>query len=257
MKRINVILSALIAVIAPTAAAAASLTEEKTFLAQADSESYACIVNDDTYFYSSANEDSGLFILPTTYYVKIISKSDDFCFVQYLEDVAEYKAVYGYCKTEALTSVDFTPARPYLYYTYTATYAVEGNSSGETGNFSTFTCDCIYYGDYKSGTTTYRYVSINGEFGYIPKTCEITYPLNTDYLPDEPTEEPASDVITPSEEPTTDVDDVADEQQTSSSPSVNGAGLGIIIALSAILIVVAIFVIAVRPRKKKNYSFDN
>lgn len=254
MKRIKFILSALTALIAPTAGTTAALTTEATLYAAAETEVYACITQDNTYFYSTANEESGLFILPTTYYVKIISRSDDFCFVQYLDDVADYQAVYGYCKTDALTAVDFIPARPYLYYTYSATYTVEGSSPSDSGDFSTFTCSCIYYGDYKNGTTTYRYVSINGEFGYIPKTCEIEYPLNTDYL----TEEPTPDVTpTVDDADGTEVENKADEAAASTDTGVSGAGLGLIIALSAILVAIAVFVIAVKPRKKKNYSYDN
>jgi len=254
MKRINFILSAMAALLAPIAARAAQLTNDFAIVAHAESETYACITQSDTYFYTSADEKSGLFILPTTYYVRIISKSDDYCFVQYLEDVAAYKAVYGYCKTETLTFVDFIPARPYLYYTYSATYTIDGSLAAENGNFSTFSCDCIYYGDYKDGTSTYRYVSINGEFGYIPKTCEITYPLNTDYLPktEEETPAPEDPVVTPADDVITDV-----TGEETASQSVNGVGLGLIIALSAILVAVAIFVIAVKPRKKKRYSFEN
>lgn len=254
MKRIKFIVSALIALIAPTAGITAALTTEAPLCAEAETDVYACITQDGTYFYSTADEESGLFILPTTYYVKIISRSDDFCFVQYLDDVADYKAVYGYCKTETLTAVDFVPARPYLYYTYSATYSVEGSSSSDSGDFSTFTCNCIYYGDYKNGTTTYRYVSINGEFGYIPKTCEIEYPLNTDYLTEEP--EPAETPVA-DDSGGTEVENKADEAVASTDTSVNGAGLGLIIALSAILVAIAVFVIAVKPRKKKNYSYDN
>lgn len=252
MKRIYFIASAIASIIAPTAVSTAALTTDKLLIAEAETNAYACITQENTYFYSSADENSGLFILPTTYYVKIISKSDDFCFVQYLDDVAEYKAVYGYCKTEDLTTVDFTPARPYLYYTYTATYTVNGTASTDIGDFSTFTCTCIYYGDYKNGTLTYRYVSINGEFGYIPKTCEIEYPLNTDYITEEPAEPSSSDIDGIA------ADDATDNvTETKTDTAIGSAGLGLIIALSAVLISIAVFVIAVKPRKKKEYSYDN
>jgi len=252
MKRIYLIPSAIALIIAPTAVCAAVLTPENSHYAEAETNAYACITQENTYFYSSADETSGLFILPATYYVKIISKSDDFCFVQYLDDVAEYKAVYGYCKTQDLTPVDFTPARPYLYYTYTATYSVNGTSSTDIGDFSTFTCSCIYYGDYKNGTSTYRYVSINGEFGYIPKTCEIEYPLNTDYI----TEEPADPTPIENDEPAAN-ETIEKTAETKSETGINGAGLGLIIALSVALVAIAVFVIAVKPRKKKEYSYDN
>lgn len=255
MKRIKFILSALAAMLAPTVANAARLTNELSLTAYAETESYACVTENDTYFYSSADDESGLFILPATYYVKIISKSDDYCFVQYLEDVADYKAVYGYCKTDSLTAVNFIPERPYLYYTYSATYTIEGSAAAESGNFSTFTCECIYYGDYKNGTTTYRYVCINGEFGYIPKTCEITYPLNTDYLPSEPDISEPADVTDPAG--TTDGAITETDKQSAAASSGSGVGLGLIIALSAILIALAIFVLAVKPRKKKSYTYEN
>ena len=55
--------------------------------AEAQTEpSYACILTDDVYFYASENESGGLFTLPRTYYVKVLSVSEPFTHVEYLTD---------------------------------------------------------------------------------------------------------------------------------------------------------------------------
>lgn len=145
---------------------------------------YAVADGKSIWFYSEPNEESGLFILPYTYYVLVISEGQTYCAVRYLDDVSPYKAITGYCKTEELTFVDFIPERPYLRKELTVTYSIT-NSSGFTmgnGSFDTLEKTYLFYGTSYLGTARFYYVYSDGVFDYIPATQEITYELNTDYL---------------------------------------------------------------------------
>ncbi len=151
--------------------------------AAAAEEQYACALSYDVYFYAAADENSGLFCIPYTYYVKILSAGEEYCYVQYSADEAPYTALYGYCRTDKLYFVDFVPERPFLFYPLEVTYSLEGSSSFPTGDniFSDVTLTYAYYGDYTVGTSTYWYVALESETGYLPKTMELSYELNTDY----------------------------------------------------------------------------
>jgi hypothetical protein len=190
--------------------------------AAAEEERYACALSDRVYFYSSPSDDRGLFCLPYTYYVKILANQGDYCFVQYLTDAPPYQAVYGYCKTADLTFVDYTPARPYLYYTITATYQLSdlADSLISDSVLSSVTLTYVYYGDLYVGTATYCYVSSDGKTGYLPKTMAITYELNDDYHAPEPEQ--------PSES----------ESASSSDASFNASGLILLLVIFSLLAVI-------------------
>ena len=147
------------------------------------SSSYACILSENVYLYSRENENSGLFILPYTYYVKVLSPGIEYCYVQYQTDSPPFKAIYGYCKSNEITFVDYVPTRPFLYYTIEATYRLDGYSELLSSDpvFSTVTLTYAYYGNYTVGSSAYCYVSLDGKTGYLPKTQEISYDLNPDY----------------------------------------------------------------------------
>lgn len=163
---------------------------------------YACALTQDVYLYGEENENSGLFRIPYTYYVKVLATGLEYSYVQYSTDTQPFQAIYGYCKTEDLHFVDFVPVRPFLYYTMDVTYRLEEYPDffKESDVFSTVTLTYAYYGDYTVGSSTYCYVCLDGKMGYLPKTMEISYDLNTDYqvtVPETPTEEPPSTVTLP------------------------------------------------------------
>jgi len=141
--------------------------------------SYACILGENTFFYTARDEKQGLFLLPKTYYVKILEPAPDYCKIEYLYDGSDVKKVVGYAKTSELTLVDYTPTTPYLHHVFTVDYLL----NGETGDdaFHKITLSCTYYGDYIIGSKTYCYVLRGNEFGYVPKPTELTYPLNDEY----------------------------------------------------------------------------
>ncbi len=162
------------------------------------SATYAVAAMEGTYFYKSPSENSGLFIIPHTYYVKILNLGDPFCAVEYHTDEYPYQRVSGYCKKEELTFVDFVPARPYLNKQISVRYTLpeqEFSPSG-SGSLDSVTVNYAFYGEFPVGSTTYHYVYGNGAFGYVPAQEKISYELNTDFIKDTATEEaqpPATD----------------------------------------------------------------
>ena len=163
--------------------------------AESSGSGYAVAASDDVWFYSKPSDDGKLFILPHTYYVYVVEKGKDFCAVEYLENSAPYQKIEGYCKTSALTFVNFVPERPYLHYEIMLTYVIEGDTSELFGSdLRTIKVPAIYYGKKisDSGKLSF-YVYANGIFDFIPASAELEYERNTDYLAaGNPTEPSAS-----------------------------------------------------------------
>lgn len=145
-------------------------------------ERYAVATAKDVWFYADADESTGLFCLPYTYYVKVISEGEIYTAVEYLRDSPPYRKIAGYCKSAALTFVDFIPARPYLFREITVEYVLPGTSLGN-GSFSSVERTFVYYGTRYDAGSLYFYVCRDGVFDYIPAQEELVYELNTDYLP--------------------------------------------------------------------------
>ena len=115
---------------------------------------YACILTDNAFFYSTADDKRGIFLLPRTYYVRLLDYGEEYCRVEYLQDSDKAKRLVGYTKTQDLTFVDYTPLRPYLYYVFEIKYRIE-DSEFTTSDFLTeIVLSCVYYGDYKIGLGT-------------------------------------------------------------------------------------------------------
>lgn len=143
--------------------------------------SYACILSDSTFFYSSADGRRGVFLLPKTYYVRLLEYGMEFCKIEYLSDEGEYKKLTGYARTAELTFVDYVPRLPYLYYTFDLSYRI-GNSELNDSSFLTeITVNCVYYGDFLIGSEAYCYVRRGDTFGYVPKPITLSYTSNTEY----------------------------------------------------------------------------
>ncbi len=172
----------------------------RIFASATTSESaYACVLQDDVFFYSDQLERKGLFILPKTYFVKILSHGEIFCQVEYGAATANSKTLVGYCKTDELEFVTYTPDRPYLTQTLDITYKIDGMTGAPF--LTSYTVTCAYYGNYAVGSELYAYVLQNDKFGYLPLPTGFTYPENSEYYdklaaetPDEtpPAEEPAA-----------------------------------------------------------------
>ena len=170
------------------------LTEKNTLTASAETSSassayssyptagdYACILSDDTFLYSTADGRKGLFLLPKSYYVRLIEYRSDYCKVEYQRNESDAQRVVGYAKTEELTFVDYVPVRPYLYYVFDVTYTIEDAETDDSSFLTQITLSCVYYGDYRVGSELYCYVLRGDEFGYIPKPYGVSFEKNTEY----------------------------------------------------------------------------
>ncbi len=201
----------------------------------APEEVYAVADSREVWFYASENPESGLFILPYTYYVKVLRKGTLFCAVKYLEDVAPYKSVTGFCKTEDLTFVDFIPERPFLKREITVNYSAE-NATGTwmgRGTFDKLQRSFIYFGESYLGTARFYYVYADGAFDYVPATGEIVYELNTDYL-----------------KPVSGEGDAGSEEPEEPSTGLSGGQIAMILLAAGALFAIALFVL----RGKKSPS---
>ena len=174
MKRVIVLVFCLFVALLP------SLPQKE---AHADSsEVYAVAPTQEVWFYSEAEESRGLFILPQSYYVRVLSDGDPFCRVEYLDNADGFTRLTGYCKRSDLLFVDFIPARPYLHYGLELTYTIDNGTHIGSGGLSSITRTVSFYGTYKNGTALYYYVYADGVFDYVLATQEVNYELNTDYL---------------------------------------------------------------------------
>ena len=152
--------------------------------AHAADSGYAVAATSDVLFYREEDESTALFYLPYTYYVKVLSRGKEYTAVEYLTDEGPYQRIRGYCRTEALTFVRFTPARPYLYREISITYTFPqaGGFGLGNGSFASVQRTFVYYGHRYEGLQLYYYVLAGGVFDYIPMNEPLIYDYNDDFL---------------------------------------------------------------------------
>ena len=199
--------------------------------------SYACILTNDVYFYDTPDVRRGLFLLPKTYYVKLLEYGANVCKVEYLYDDTNTQKLIGYVLTEQLTFVDYIPKRPYLYYVFDVKYQIEDTQRSDSSFLTEVTVSCAYYGDYPIGAETYCYVLRGDTFGYVPKPLSLTYEENNEYA------DRLVAADTPDPSPSSDAD-----SQTTSSP----AQIAILITLCILVPVLAALIL----KSPKRLSFD-
>ncbi len=198
---------------------------------------YACILQADTFFYATPAETQGLFLLPQSYYVKLLDYGEGYCRVEYLTDDKESQRVVGYVKTTALTFVDYLPKRPYFFYQFELRYRIEESALPNDDFLNEITLLCTYYGDYNVGSKTYCYVLRDGSFGYVPKPDDLSVPENTEYA-----DYIAQKETAPSPQPT--------EEDSPSSP----AQIAILIALCLLVPILAAFIL--KPPRRPPYETE-
>ncbi len=201
-------------------------------------DSYACI-RTDVYFYNAPDDRRGLFLLPRSYYVKILEYGERYCKIEYLYDDAHTKKLIGYAETALLTPVDYTPKRPYLYYVFDVCYRIGDTQIDDSAFLTQITVSCAYYGDYTIGSETYCYVLRNDSFGYIPKPDNLSPPTNTEY------EEYLSSLL-PS-----DASNDSVSEPSSSSP----AQIAVLIAVCLLVPVLAALLL--KPSKRRDYDAED
>lgn len=153
---------------------------------------YAVAADTNVWFYSAEEEASKLFLIPETYYVRVLEREEEFSAVEYLVNDPPFRKVVGYCRTDALTFVDFVPERPYLRKEITLSYTLAaGGAPG--GEFDSIERTFVYYGSRYEKGNLYLYVLSEGVFGYVPAEEEPAFERNDDFLamagPSEPAEE--------------------------------------------------------------------
>ncbi len=201
------------------------------------SPAYACILSDNTYFYESETDRSGLFILPKTYFVKVLESQTDYTKVEYLADGSNTRKIVGYCKTSELTFVDYTPKTPYLYSLFNVTYSIDGVKGAPF--LTEITLSCAYYGNYMIGSETYCYVLQGDHFGYVPLPENFSFPRNEEYYENLLDDEPS--------EPTN-----GKPEEKSSSPAQTA-----ILVLLCVLIPVLAALIVRSPRRPSSYESED
>lgn len=199
---------------------------------------YAYVPTEHVYLYSDVADESarrGLFRLPCTYYVRLLSSVGEYYRVEYLSDGKSTKQVRGYCKKSEVIPVDYTPAVPYLYKTVEVVYELpDGGDKG--GTLSVLKVICAYYGDYSDGTETYCYVLRDEAFGYIPKPTDFSYERNTEY------ESRHQEEIPPA--------DGQSDESTGMSPA------QIVLLVLLCLLIPAIAALILRPSKRQPYESE-
>lgn len=201
-------------------------------------DSYACILSDEAFFYSAKDEKRGVFLLPKTYYVKILEADEEFCRIEYLYDDAYVQKLVGYAKTSDLTPVPYVPKRPYLYRLVEVSYTIDGGNAQNSGFLDRITVTCAYYGDYRIGSETYSYILRDGSFGYIPKPADLSFEINTEYA----------------EWEAANAEQEKNEEEEQPKEQASPAQIAILIALCLLVPVLAALIL--RPSKRSPYDQD-
>ncbi len=181
MARMKRFLPAIILAIA-LVASAVPLSAAPLSAAAADPLRYAVAADPDVWFYESETEEGRLFLIPESYYVRILLEGDTYTAVEYLVNDPPYRKLMGYCRTDALTFVDFIPARPFLRKQITVSYTIPGGETAFEDVFGSLDRAFVYYGMRYEYGQAYCYVLADGQFGYIPLDKEPEFERNDDYL---------------------------------------------------------------------------
>ncbi len=202
---------------------------------------YACILSNGTFFYATPDENQGLFLLPATYYVRLLDYGSEYCRVEYLYDDSQTKKLVGYARTNELTFVDYIPVRPYFYQTFELSYRIDDTLVTDSTFLTEITISCTYYGDYKIGSKTYCYVLRGDSFGYVPKPLTLVVRENTEY---------AEYLQQQAQSSASDSSEDSDGSKENSSP----AQIAILIALCLLVPVLAAMIL--KPPRRPPYETD-
>ena len=123
-------------------------------------------IQQDCYLYEKEAEDSGIFILPESYYVKILKRGNVFHQVSYLDDSDFATAVYGYVLASTVKIIEnYTPENPYLEHKLTVTFKVSTAlyNIAMQNELLEIRLDLPFYGISRVNTKTYNYVNYNNQ----------------------------------------------------------------------------------------------
>ena len=211
--------------------------------ASAEEYAYARVVADDACLYADYSLTMPRFIVPESYFVKVISSGSDVCRVSFMDGNAP--PLEGYLKTINLSFVKDKPEKCYPDITLTATrdevmFSELGSktpravlSVGETA---------YYYGELTLSGENYVYVYSGGCIGYVSKSgfSPFTVPFTQGY---------SRNAENSSQETSNNSSDKKPE------PSVEYDPGKIIIIAAALIAVVSVVFIVTRPQKSKADAF--
>lgn len=154
-----------------------------------DTDLYARITQPNVYFYEKADENSGLFILPETYFIKITGESQDYYAAEYLSETPGRTPIYGFCRKTDVELVDYIPETPFLVYDTEVTFRTSSDDLPDEFIVE-YKIDAAFYGTFSYGSSTCYYVELDGKFGYVPAAaCEpLSYLPNTEHTESTPAE---------------------------------------------------------------------
>ena len=98
---------------------------------------YACILSDDVFFYANPDGRKGLFLLPKSYYVRLMEYRSDYCKVEYqTDDKTPYclQAQLGLRRRAASMGTSKQIATKIAICAGEFSFVAEGNSASEFGS---------------------------------------------------------------------------------------------------------------------------
>ena len=148
-------------------------------LAFAQSE-YRRVINDTTPFYKSTLDENPLFFLPYTYYVKVLSQSNNFCHVEINGENGQL-GIDGFVPTEQLFYDGQEVLSPYLtlYITTvdTAVLYADANLSSPI-QYIFAERSLLYFGERQSLGGKLFYVAYNNKLGYVKESDVMPFVIN-------------------------------------------------------------------------------
>lgn len=156
------------------------------FPAQAESwHEYKRVINDTTPFYSNALDESPLFYLPYTYYVKVLSEVGEYAHVEIHGEDGQI-AIDGFVPSQALFFDGQQVLYPYLdlkVSTLNTTLLYLDPDLTEPSQYVFADRELTYYGEFSSAQGKVFYVSYNNRLGYVKETD--IYPFTIQNHPNE------------------------------------------------------------------------
>ena len=212
----------------------------------AESYGYARVVADDAVFYADAALLIERFILPKTYFVRIVSIGVESSRVVYMES-GSIPAAEGYVKNADLYFTQETPSSPYpdIRLTVEVDEVMFADvSRSQPKCVLSRSVAAHYYGEMTSGGETYLYVYSLGNVGYVKKSSFSDFSI-----PDHPTYRE----ITPTDS-SSDAESTSAEISQEQKSGVTSAQV-IIIALLIVGVLCMLFLL-LRPEQKNRKSRD-
>lgn len=206
------------------------------------------VINDRTVFYSDANENSALFYLPYTYYVKSLGDLNGYVHVE-CYGTGGSPALDGYVKKQDLFDDGLTVESPYvnLSITTATTSILYADTTLSTPLQYVFAERVMrYYGNYVCQDQNVYYVEYNGKLGYV-KESDV-YPFAIPNHPNELT-------FIPKEEPSDTPNYEGEEQSGSQVQDYLSLKIIIIVCLLFAGIVALFFALKHKPNERIAASY--